>query len=60
MGLESDPNAYLELPDGDLQPYHWIDEKRAKACTARVVPRIGTHETFHTGWSGPLKLEQVS
>lgn len=59
VGLEGDANAHLELPDGDLQPFHWIDEKRAKSCSARVVPRIGTQETFHTGWCGSLNLEQV-
>jgi len=58
-GLEKEPNAVLELKDGDLVPYHWMDEKKPKTFLARVVPTIGTHDTFATGWSGSLQPEQV-
>lgn len=57
--LASETNARLELPDGELQPFHWLDEKKARTVMMRVVPKIGTSETFHTGWGGPVKPEQV-
>jgi hypothetical protein len=57
--LISDVHAHIELPDGDLQPFHWIDEKRARTVMLRIMPKIGTSETFQTGWGGPIKPEQV-
>ena len=58
-GLEEEPNAVVELSDNDVQAFHWIDSARVKQCRARVVPSIGTHETFTTSWSGLIDPEQV-
>eukprot|EP00960_Hanusia_phi_P051532 760853-Hanusia_phi.AAC.10 len=59
VGLEEEHNAVLEIKDGELFPFHWLDEKKPKACRARVVPQIGTHETYSTAWSGPIKPDEV-
>jgi len=59
QGLEDEHAAVLELPDGDLRPFHWVDGKLAKSVRIRVVPQIGTTDTYQTGWSGPLLPDQV-
>jgi hypothetical protein len=58
-GLEEEANAVVELSDNEVQAFHWIDASRQKQCRARVVPSIGTHETFSTAWSGLIDPEQV-
>ena len=57
-GLEDEHNAVIELRDGQVVPFHWIDASRIKQCRARIVPTIGTHDTFSTGWSGLIEPEQ--
>ena len=58
-GLEEEQNAIVELGDGEVTSFHWIDAARLKQCRACVVPSIGTHETFSTAWSGLIEPEQV-
>jgi vacuolar protein sorting-associated protein 13A/C len=58
-GLEDEPNVVVELADGCVAPFHWVDSSKLKQCRARVVPSIGTHETFSTAWSGLIDPQQV-